>query len=142
MEAEMIARCVVQVLADSQVKFRGGHRSMAQRELYLLQGGVPLACKAGKGTPEIVGCDIEAALVAVVLHDVVNALRRQSPCGDPASFVDGPEYVSVVEVSGLCPAIDGCLYPARNGDRTDATVFADQVGNDPPAVPLLQVSEG
>jgi len=75
------------------------------------------------------------------LHGIEDSLRGHPRAVDATAFVDGPEHGPGRESRARDPNIERRFRPARHGDRAHARPFADQIGDHPAAIALLDVLE-
>jgi len=83
--------------------------------------------------------DVRSRLVGCGLDHFPNDLGAHTFAPDQATPVDGPKDSPLRDRAGLGPGIDGHLHPSGGGHGANVAALADQVGDDPVVVTLLQV---
>src|SRR5215831_15085052 len=101
----------MKVLLDAEVNFRGHHRSVSKRELYLFEWCQPGVCELREGAPEIVRAGHNAELIRICFHDCEHALGREPSRRKMPVARDTSEQSSLRDASRILPAGDGGVRP-------------------------------
>jgi hypothetical protein len=118
--AETITRRVLQVLPDPDIPFCSCHRSMAERQLYLLYRGSARVRQSRKRAAEVVRCDRDTYIDPVARDDFVHGLCADMVAVDPSRLIDSTENVSTRNTRSGHPRVDQLLGPARHWNRPDS----------------------
>jgi hypothetical protein len=74
--------------------------------------------------------------------DVPEHLRRLAIAPDSPRLVDRAKDAPVRQTRRLRPGVYGGLHPRRHRDRSDVSALADEIGDDPVLLPLLDGFQG
>src|ERR1035441_10428729 len=121
----MIARRVPKVLPNSEVKFGGHDRGVAQGQLNLFQRRMALVSEMGIRATRVMGRDENSSLIGVRLQDIEDGLLGQPVRANPAPFVEAPKYATSPQAYCIGPPPDRGVHPVGNRNSANAAVFAD-----------------
>ena len=78
-------------------------------------------------------------LLAVSADNGKDGLRRYTLGADLPESINTAEEGSIGKICSFHPAIHTGMRPGRNRHRTNAATFAEQIGNKPATIPLLDM---
>ena len=128
-------------LLGPEVSCCGEQTGMAHQYLYLFEIAASLPAEFGTGPAEIMGRQSsEVNLLRISQDQPPNHLIVLYPITHhSAALIHRPEDSPLIDPSRLEPEVDAGLGSGGHGDGPDAVAFAEQVGDDPPPFPLLEI---
>src|SRR5579863_3227740 len=112
---------------------------MSERNLDLLHRCATYVGKFGKGAPQVVRRDFDAEVLCIRFDNFEDRLRGNSPRRHLAVAAHVSKQAADRDVCGGLPASNGQMCPVRYRHTPSPSTFADQVRDDPPLIPLLNM---
>ena len=111
---------------------------MPEEKLNLIQFATGQVTQSGTRTTEIVRREfLDAGLGSGATNDVPKHLCRHPITPDSARLIDRAKDAPVRQARGAPPRVDDGLHPRGHRDRPEVAALADQIGDDPVLLPLL-----
>ncbi len=103
-----------------------------KQELNLIQLAAGQVAKPRAGASQIVRCELlDSCTRGALSYDLPQNLRSHSYAPGFTSLVDRSKERSFGDTAGLLPCVNRRLDPRWNGNGTDVSSLAEEVGDDP-----------
>jgi len=140
LQADVIVDRIPESLFATQVPFRRLHRNVPQQELNLLQFTASLMALAGASPSEVMrGQGRNLTCLRFLFHHAPDDLGAEACSPDPSRFIDRAKESASGDSRSPHPTVDSSFHPIRRRNGLYVAALADEIGNDPVLLPLLNV---